>query len=212
MTKSCKTTKRNHQQSFWSFNASLFLQHIYPACAAAKAGKKRIAKVKYKKRKRTKQYPNKLTNCEADLLAMMTNVISRKCCGCRSRGQTHPYIHILKKRPGVDSCHKTCYLHRPWPFGHVVGRVRAMMPFTPGNKTGRRKLLGQSGASSRTKAAASESSSRVNFCLFPFPFALSQVPPQQPAASLKVQSRCNAWERPLRTSAGAVRPSGARWM
>lgn len=78
------------------------------------------------------------------------------------RSDTPIYSHI-ERCTYVDCYHKICYLHRPWPFGHVVGRVWAMMLFTSGNKTGRRKLQGQSGDSSCTKAAASKFKSWVHF-------------------------------------------------
>lgn len=88
---------------------------------------------------------------------MKTNLSrSRKCRDGRHTGQTHPFYSHTES-PHVDSCHKICYLYRPWPFGHAVGAAWAMMPFTSGYKNWEEEIVRSKsparGGSSRTKAA-----------------------------------------------------------
>lgn len=66
----------------------------------------------------------KKTRLTDNLLAMMgTNVREQEMLGLQvQRSDTPIYSHI-ERCTYVDCYHKICYLHRPWPFGHAVGRV-----------------------------------------------------------------------------------------
>lgn len=85
-------------------------------------------------------------NYEANVLVITrTNVReSRKCEACRYTGQTHPCIHILKSALMLTAAIKSVLSAQALALWPCCWKSVSNDASSSGNKTGRRKLPGQS--------------------------------------------------------------------